>query len=363
MANFVCDICGGAIKMQANKTGVCQGCGMEYDIEAIRDMAGQAGKAAATVTPAQTVAPIRTNDNELDRDSLLIYLNDIRVMETIIHTSEEERKKGTAYLLSHGLHYPKEPLKPTPPIAPENGGKKILCFFVILCMIALSGFLIASAYAPIELKCSIIAMAIFLIIYCVKKLLDYRKENKEYNLSELKYNSDHEIYTNEMKAYEDVKKREYSRYYSLEEKNRRREKAIQQDINRTTELLNIAYNANIIPAQFRTIEGVYYLYNYLSTSNQTLSEALMQANLEAIKQKIDNMIRLQSAQIIEQAQTNARLSDIQDTNNRILATAQQNAKSSALAAKYAAITAVNTSVIAQLGRTQLAYQRAEFWLK
>ena len=50
MANFVCDICGGAIKMQANKTGVCQGCGMEYDIEAIRAMAGQTNNTATAIS-------------------------------------------------------------------------------------------------------------------------------------------------------------------------------------------------------------------------------------------------------------------------------------------------------------------------
>ncbi len=89
MANFVCDICGGAIKMQANRTGVCQGCGMEYDIEAIRAMVGQANNAVPTQTAPTVSAPAQAaNDNELDRDALLIYLSDLRVFETILNENK-----------------------------------------------------------------------------------------------------------------------------------------------------------------------------------------------------------------------------------------------------------------------------------
>ena len=122
------------------------------------------------------------------------------------------------------------------------------------------------------------------------------------------------------------------------------------------ELLTDAYNANIIPLQFRTIEGVYYLYDYLSTSNQSLAEALMQANLEAIKQKIEQMIQIQGKMIIEQQQTNARLENIQQTNQNILKTA-------ALTARYAQVAAVNSELAVKLSSKQLAYQRADFWLK
>lgn len=128
-------------------------------------------------------------------------------------------------------------------------------------------------------------------------------------------------------------------------------------------LLQKAYDANIIPQQFRNIEGVYYLYDYLSTSNQSLSEALMQANLEAIKSKLDNMIKLQSAQIIQQAQTNARLDNIQAQNQRLQELSEATKNNTAVAAKYAQIAAVNAEVSLKLQAQQLAYQKAEFWLK
>lgn len=128
-------------------------------------------------------------------------------------------------------------------------------------------------------------------------------------------------------------------------------------------LLQKAYDANIIPQQFRNIEGVYYLYDYLSTLNQSLSEALMQANLEAIKSKLDNMIKLQSAQIIQQAQTNAKLDNIQAQNQRLQELSEATKNNTAVAAKYAQIAAVNAEVSLKMQAQQLAYQKAEFWLK
>ena len=80
MPSIKCDICGGKIIMQANKTGVCQDCGMEYDIEAIRTMLGQ----KSAINSQKNAVPLKNNQDEIDRETLLIYLNDIRIMETII---------------------------------------------------------------------------------------------------------------------------------------------------------------------------------------------------------------------------------------------------------------------------------------
>ncbi len=370
MANFVCDICGGAIKMQANRTGVCQGCGMEYDIEAIRAMAGQANNAVPTQTAPAVSAPAQAaNDNELDRDALLIYLENVRTLETIIKESNSKSnrlseciKEDDSALESYNKKIKevqnkvqhKESFIDNPKTTSDYVG---FIFFAFLTLFfALIGipsykeggivFLVGFGLPNL-----IVAVALGLRITILKK---------EYKQSLEKFDRD--------------QKKELSTLNELKEicenriANRRKEfSPIKSDllieINECEEILKQAYSANIIPMQFRTIEGVYYLYDYLSTSNQTLSEALMQANLEAIKQKLDQMIQLQSAQIIQQAQTNAQLAEIQDTNNRILATAQQTAKTAALAAKYAAISAVNSEVIKHLSSKQLAYQRADFWLK
>ncbi|MDE7225488.1 MAG: hypothetical protein K2N49_01305, partial [Ruminococcus sp.] len=123
--------------------------------------------------------------------------------------------------------------------------------------------------------------------------------------------------------------------------------------------LEKAYDLNIIPMQFRDIYGVAYLYDYLSTSSQSLSDALMQCNLDAIKQKLDKMINLQSEAIIQQAHANIAL---YEQNQRILEAAQATMENTAVAAKYAQIIAVNSELSLKMQEKQLAYQRVEFWL-
>lgn len=86
----------------------------------------------------------------------------------------------------------------------------------------------------------------------------------------------------------------------------------------------------------------------------------MQCNLDAIKQKLDNVIRLQGAAIVQQAQANAQL---YQQNQQILATVEATMNNTAIAAKYAQISAINSEVSLQLQSKQLAYQKADFWLK
>ena len=371
MANFVCDICGGAIKMQANKTGVCQNCGMEYDIEAIRAMAGQkTNNKPAISTSVQTTTSVHVNEDKIDRDVLLIYLSEIRVLETAINESNNKKvllenkcrkvaesvKKSYEHkeLINSRMRYFKTACAKPGLDSFKKIEESVKYNMPIGISLILIGLLL-TLFNPF-LSVLVIIGVCFIVSYFStnKAAADRRKKEFEETTRKIIEESKEadERYEKEMAGWREFNNNKTS---------------VEQDINTEIEefsaILEKAYNANIIPMQFRTIEGVYYLYDYLSTSNQSLSEALMQANLEAIKQKLDDMIKLQSVQIIQQAQTNAKLDDIQDTNNRILATAQQNARNSSLAAKYAAITAVNTEVIKQLSQKQLAYQRADFWLK
>lgn len=128
---------------------------------------------------------------------------------------------------------------------------------------------------------------------------------------------------------------------------------IKKDINKTQQLLNKAYALNIIPLQFRNIEGVYYLYDYLSTSNESLTGALMQANLESIKSKLDQVIKMQGAMIIQQAQANKA---IFKQNEKILASMKN-------VEQYSKISAINSEIAVKLSAKQLAYQKAEFLLR
>ena len=379
MANIVCDICGGNIKMQANRTGVCQNCGMEYDIEAIRAMAAN-GASTPTASPVRTAAS-PANDNEVSREALLIYLDDVRVLETILKKTSGFKSiiSAKAEKLTNAIKATVSEMKPLLNSKDINieykykdykssldedrdsipqgigfiiAGPMILALIImIIPSLSLLGILACIFFVPLGL---------LEIIAEIKSRHDKAYERYEDQLNSL---------NNRVKTFNMHNNNLNKKLKTLKSEYKEIEPAI---INNLPELeeeeeiiknnLTKAYSANIIPMQFRNIEGVYYLYDYLSTSNQSLSEALMQANLEAIKQKLDKVIEQQGTQIVLQAQANAKLDDIRRKNQEILETAQATMNNTAVAAKYAQIAAVNSEITAQLSAKQLAYQKAEFWL-
>ena len=75
------------------------------------------------------------------------------------------------------------------------------------------------------------------------------------------------------------------------------------------------------------------------------------------------MIQLQKANVILQAQNNARLEDVQRSNLEILDSARATEQNTAIAAQYARIAAISSRLSLELQAEQLGYQKADFWLK
>jgi predicted nuclease with TOPRIM domain len=112
-----------------------------------------------------------------------------------------------------------------------------------------------------------------------------------------------------------------------------------------------------------------------------LSEALLQCNLEAIKDKLDNVIKQQGEYIIQQAQANAALyeqnqsilkslidlnskaADLNSKADDLNSKADSIASNTSMAAKYAQISATNSAVSVKLQSQMLSYQKSDYWFK
>ncbi len=377
MANFTCDICGGTIKMQGSQGGVCQTCGMEYDIEAIRAKVNAPQQSASQPAMVQSI-PQNNQQGAIDRQALLIHLNDLRTMETILYESKNKRikldEKSTAFRKNvekvrveyDRINHKANDINKQSENDYLSSSEHIKNIIAAIILFIISGIIIAVVVyicirnSNTEAIFPACLMAVPTILLGIKEILEDRSKKKEHR----------DLYRAKRKDIKDLEasalaeKEKYESVYSQwKEDSMTITNEIITEEQYTRGMLNKAYDANIIPLQFRTIEGVYYLYDYLSTSNQTLAEALLQANLEAIKQRLDQVIATQGKLIVEQQQTNAKLANIQQTNQQILETAKQTAANTAQAAQYAQIAATNTELIARLSNKQLAYQRADFWLK
>ncbi|WP_028506413.1 hypothetical protein [Ruminococcus sp. FC2018] len=377
MANFICDICGGNIKMQGSQGGVCQNCGMEYDIEAIRAKVNAPQPKVEAPVTAQS-APHKARQDEIERQALLIHLNDLRTMETMLFESKKEREKldNKDAEMRKNVGQVQADYNKIKKKADDINNQSENSFLLsekvkkyrngAIVMIALGVISIALiTYACISSSNMELNPAGYLpttpfFLLGISDIVKYKNEKKEGKNRYIKKRED--LNSSEASALATKEKYE-SEYNKWKEETSAITTEILSEEQYTREILKNAYNANIIPLQFRTIEGVYYLYDYLSTSNQSLAEALMQANLESIKQRLEQVIAVQGKMVIEQQQANAKLANIQQTNQQILENAKRTVINTAQAAKYAQIAATNTELLTKLNKKQLAYQRADFWLK
>lgn len=124
---------------------------------------------------------------------------------------------------------------------------------------------------------------------------------------------------------------------------------IKKEFEKASELLEQAYDVNIVPKQFRNLYAIYYLSDFINSSNESLSTALLNYNLETIKEKLDKIIEQQQEIIINQALTIAQNEKIMKQNEnqlRHLASIEQNTDR---AAQYAQIASNNAEACAWIG--------------
>ena len=361
----------------------------------------------------------------IDRESMLIYLNDLRVMESIIYQSNQkldeinsklhirkmqfENEKHSLRLEWDFLNARKRNEMPQRPLSKnyENDSGKDEIKQVLLYILGVSGalvaFLIVASWGR-SVKHTITLFLFFILLIGTfvsygkalsRKNAVYEAEKAKYEVAMEKYQVEMAEYQAEMVKYENKLKNRTKKIVSMENDYLEFSKKvlytqcnIKDDIEDTSELLSEAYSVNIIPLPFRNIRGIYYLYDYLSTSNQTLSEALTQCNLEAIKEKLDDVISLQVESVIKQAEANdlqreanilqAKANEEQrkanvalyEQNLNVLQVARSTAEATkgianntAVAAKYAQICAVNSDLSLKMQKKQFAYQCADFWTK
>lgn len=107
-----------------------------------------------------------------------------------------------------------------------------------------------------------------------------------------------------------------------------------------------AYQVNIIPQQMRNIYAIYYLYNYLSTSNSTLESALLHFDLNEIKSKLDTIISQQQQIVLQQAQQMAQNDRLIEQNKEMIEHAIAIERDTERAAQYSEIAAANSEITA-----------------
>lgn len=289
-------------------------------------------------------------NNQLSHKALTIYLRNLRTLEFIKHKCEEsiEKINKKAYniefreLKSARTNYPGRPVsKPT--------------FWTSSCECFLSFCFVALLFIFLGFEAILISLPIAIIISFIVGTIYYNRDKKNYIAKQQQFENEQRKYNSNVNYYE-------TKLKNFNFEAQRRINSINAYIRQIDNQLQKSYSLNIIPIQFRDIYGVTYLYDFISTSRLSLSDAVLNCNLEQIKSKLDVIISKCDEIIHEQQRTNANLREIQRQNNQLLAEARNISHNTALAAQYSEIAATNSAVSLELQKKQLAYQEVDFWL-
>ena len=266
--------------------------------------------------------------NEIDRSTLINHLADLRALEIAREKILSTLKRNNARI--HNLGYSGTFQKPNFKhvyIVPPAITLGVLVAIFIMFFVAEGGELtldkkIISLFTNMVIGALIGGVALFIIMFSsASSNMKRYKENIE---------NDKQRVENEIRIRNTLANENYTAQNKLKEVN---------------DLLSETYSLNIIPQQYRNIQGVCYLYDYLSTSQQSLESAFLNYNVNQINIRMDQVIAQQSEMILQQYITNSRLKAVEAHNIRMINQLENIQANSAEAARQAAITATHAKAI------------------
>lgn len=156
------------------------------------------------------------------------------------------------------------------------------------------------------------------------------------------------------RAYNEFKTEAPAIYQRNVETNRKNINNWQQQINGMTKeleaikkLLSKAYAINIIPSQFRyKIYAIYYLHDFVTSSRESFTTALLHFDLDEIKAKLDKIIAQQESIIIQNAVMIAQNNKLAQQNQQQLEHLSRIESNTSQAAQYAQVAANNAEICA-----------------
>ena len=134
--------------------------------------------------------------------------------------------------------------------------------------------------------------------------------------------------------------------------------SLQKQLNKVDSLLKNGYSLNIIPAPYRNLASMYYIYDYMSTSQASFEDTLMHEHMEngiqRILSKLDTIIAQNEQIIFQNRQLEAQNRQMIERTDQMFASLQRTEQNTLEGAQYAKIGAQHTQTIA-------FFKEMEFW--
>lgn len=103
-------------------------------------------------------------------------------------------------------------------------------------------------------------------------------------------------------------------------------------------------------SQFRNLHAIYFINDYIQTSNESLSSAFLHLDLDYIKTKLDTIIQQQRTIILQMAIQQSQNEAILNLNQTMMKQLKNIEKNTSVSAQYSKIAAINTKKCAWFSR-------------
>lgn len=274
----------------------------------------------------------------MDRNALLLYLQNVRDLEVarywlrVKYQRENQNYKNQKSRMQQ-TNFRALPEKP--------GG--LGCLFwglIVFTVLSLCMAFLLSAFGQNGESFALVCVMFFcaLIFGCCAMAL-YMPHQKERD----KYQRDHkEIIRHNQLEVDRVKQNEVI-LSKLEETWQPRNVWYQQEIGKRTNLLKAFYDMNIIPVQFRNVSAICYIYDYMSTSQESLTTALFDQHMEdgirRLEAKLDSIISNLETMVYETRCIRQNSERMIAQNSGMLESLQRTESNTLQAAQYAQLSA------------------------
>ena len=274
----------------------------------------------------------------MNRNAQLIYLKDVVEMEFFRDRLEKELINAETRINRLGV-----PKQFTEPKKPQHAS--LVTEIVVIIIAALLGvgvfyfgYRLSNLFGTILKVLS--GLWLLVLVYCYSPL---NKQDKK----------DMEEYQAKLSEYMQLSQGDALRVQNENiQKNQLIEKyrMMQTQYKDLQKLLQKAYNINLIPNPYRNLGSIYYIYDFMKSSQCSLSETLLHQHFEdginKILQKLDVIIEQNETIILQNACIEAASKDIQRQNERLLGEIQSVNASAEEIAYNSKISAINSEFCA-----------------
>ena len=273
----------------------------------------------------------------MKREAVLLYLRDVLALELAKHklqqmfSQEESAYRRKQKKLSETDYWREREL--------NRVGPYWLTILAILAVASLVGYInrqVDSIFLGLayELVNAAGAVAVILILIwigmCVSENVKIRSEQRDI------------WFHNREEAHREEKNKKALAQITQEWNGRK--SYLKNELNNVKELLKRAYRMNLLPNPYRNLASVYYIYNYMSSSQENLTDTLLHSHLESgvqrILNKLDDIVAQNERMIFQNRRVEAGNSQLMAQTKKMLESLQSVQDDSTQAAQYSALAAI-----------------------